>query len=156
MLTNRDAIKDWSNAPKEMIEQFGDEGDIARQYLLNPAIFSLLGDVSGKSVLDAGCGQGYLSRLLAQKGAIVTGVEPAQGLYSYALAREQTEHLGITYIQQDLSLLTDFQHSFDFVVANMVFMDIPDYESAMHNCVASLKNGGSINLLNPASLLRRS
>ena len=151
MISNSDAINEWSNAPKEIIEQFGDEGDLARQHLLNAAIFSLLGDVSGKSILDAGCGQGYLSRLLARRGAIVIGVEPAEGMYTYALQREQTEHSGITYIQQDLSLLTNFQNSFDFVVANMVFMDIPDYESAMHNCIVALKSGGRLifSLLHP-------
>lgn len=66
-ITNADSIKAWSNAPREIVEQFGEEGDLARQYLLNPALFSLLGDVRGKHILDAGCGQGYLSRLLAKR-----------------------------------------------------------------------------------------
>jgi 2-polyprenyl-3-methyl-5-hydroxy-6-metoxy-1,4-benzoquinol methylase len=143
-MSNSETIRAWSNAPREIIEQFGDEGDIARQYLLNPAIFSLLGDVSGKNILDAGCGQGYLSRLLAKRGAIVTGVEPATGLYEYAVRLEQAERLGISYLQQDLSLLDGFKQCFDFVVANMVFMDIPAYEKAMHNCIAALKRGGHL------------
>ena len=69
-ITNAEAISQWSNAPHEVIENFGDEGDFARQYLLNPAIFALLGDVTSKKILDAGCGEGYLCRLLAKKGAI--------------------------------------------------------------------------------------
>ncbi|MEO6888774.1 MAG: methyltransferase domain-containing protein, partial [Ktedonobacteraceae bacterium] len=83
-ITNEQAIADWSNAPREVLDNFGDESDFARQHLLNPAIFALLGDVRGKRVLDAGCGQGYLSRLLARKGALVTGIEPASTLYQYA------------------------------------------------------------------------
>lgn len=143
-ITNAESIKAWSNAPREIVEQFGEEGDIARQYLLNPTLFSLLGDVRGKYILDAGCGQGYLSRLLAKRGAIVTGVEPAEGMYNYAVQREQTEHLGITYLQQDLSLLNSFQQCFDFVIANMVFIDIPSYEAAIHNCIAALKQHGRL------------
>jgi len=143
-ITNAEAIKAWSKFPQELLEQFGDEGDFARQHLLNPALFTFLGDVKGKTILDAGCGQGYLARLLARKGAIVTGVEPADNSYLYASQREQAERLGITYIQADLSSLDTFQGIFDHVIANMVFMDIPDYQAAIHNCIASLKSGGRL------------
>ncbi len=142
-ITNRDIITAWSNASQQDVERHGDEGDFARQHLLNPALFALLGDVADKSVLDAGCGQGYLSRILARHRAIVTGVEPAEVWYRYSVEREQRNPLGITYIQQDLSLFTSHENTFDIVVANMVFMDIPDYETAMHNCIASLKHEGA-------------
>jgi len=139
--TNDDAIRAWSTAGHRAGE-FGEEGDFARQFLLNPAIFDLLGDVNGKWVLDAGCGQGYLSRLLARKGARVTGVEPADGWYTYAHEREQREQLGIRYIKEDLCLLTDVEGGFDVVVANMVLMDLADLVSATRNCIAALKPGG--------------
>lgn len=145
-ITNNDIIQAWSNAPQIAIEQHGDEGDFIRQHLLNPALFRLLRDVQGKRILDAGCGQGYLCRLLAQQGAIVTGIEPAKAWFAYALAREQAQPLGISYLQADLSDLTIMQHfqrQFDVVVANMVLMDIPDYVSAMHNCIASLRAEGN-------------
>jgi protein-L-isoaspartate O-methyltransferase len=35
----------------------------------------MLGNVRGQRILDAGCGHGYLSRMLAARGAQVTGVE---------------------------------------------------------------------------------
>lgn len=150
-ISNEDAIKAWSGLPTELVENFGDEGDFTRKYLLNPALFALLGDVGGKTILDAGCGQGYLSRLLARKGALVTGIEPAEGLYTYARSREQTERLGIRYLQADLSVWKPAPEAFDYVIANMVFMDIPDYLPALHNCVAALKQGGELifSLLHP-------
>ena len=43
-LTNADIINAYANVPQHVIEGFGDEGDLARQYLLNPALFGLLGD----------------------------------------------------------------------------------------------------------------
>ena len=101
--TNADVIAAWSHYPEHLIEGFGEEGDLVRQYLLNPTIFSLLGEVRGKRLLDAGCGQGYLCRLLARKGASVTGVEPAEALIRYALRREERDQLGIEYVQADLS-----------------------------------------------------
>jgi len=119
-ITNTDAIKAWSRASQEIVANFGDEGDFTRRYLLNPVIFGLLGDVAGKKMLDAGCGQGYLSRLLAKKGAVVTGIEPAEPWYTYAVQREQAEQLGIRYVQEDLSTWAALPDTFDYVIANMV------------------------------------
>ena len=150
-LTNADVINTWSTLPQRLIEDFGDEGDLPRKYLLNPALFSILGTVRGKTILDAGCGQGYLSRLLAKRGASVIGIEPAEALYAYVLRREQTERLGITYLQADLSTWVSSPKQFDYVIANMVLMDIPDYQPALLNCVAALKPSGGllVSLLHP-------
>ena len=137
---NRAIIAAWTVAT-DHLDDFGEEGDFTRQRLLNPAIFTLLGPVAGRSILDAGCGQGYLCRLLAKRGAWVTGVEPAAPWYQVAVERERREPLGITYLQADLSTLVVSSH-FDVVVANMVLMDIPAYEAAIHCCVAALAPGG--------------
>lgn len=142
-LTNEENIRHYEAIPAGLVEKFGDEGDFARQHLLNPTIFRLAGPLTGKAVLDAGCGQGYLSRLMAKKGAIVTGLEPTGAMIDYALARERQENLGITYVQADLSAYAGFGVKFDLVVSNMVLMDIPDYEKALANCLGWLKPGGS-------------
>ena len=145
--TNQDAISMWSSAALAHANDFGEQGDFAREHMLNPAIFAMLGDPYGKRILDAGCGQGYLCRLLAKRGASVVGIEPAEGWLQLAIAREAAAPMGITYIQEDLSSL-DSQHShlgtFDVVIANMVFMDIPDDEPAIFNCIKVLKPGGSL------------
>src|SRR5438067_6954469 len=149
--TNADVIAAWSHYPEHLIEGFGEEGDLIRQYLLNPTIFTLLGDVRSKRILDAGCGQGYLCRLLARKGARVTGVEPAEAFIKYALRREESDQLGIEYVQADLSTWTPPPDPFDAVIANMVLMDIPDYEPALKHCVAALASQGGliVSLLHP-------
>jgi SAM-dependent methyltransferase len=141
-ITNNDNIKKWSEFSKGDIEKFGDEGDKSREYLLNPSIFELLGEITGKKVLDAGCGTGYLSRKLAKLGALVTGVEPSESLYAYCVERESSEKLGITYIKEDLSSLYDLGDQFDVVIANMVLMDIPQYEHAIKNCMNALTRNG--------------
>src|SRR5262249_44032164 len=82
-------------------------------------------------------------RLRAKAGEHVTGLKPAEALYTYAWGREQSEKLGIHYVQADLSTWMP-PRTFDFVVANMVLMDIPAYEPALKNCVAALASAGGL------------
>jgi len=53
-----------------------------------PVLLDLAGDISGLAVLDAGCGAGYLSRILAARGAHVTGVDIAARLVAHARAQD--------------------------------------------------------------------
>lgn len=43
--------------------------------------------VTGSRVLDAGCGSGYASKLAAQRGAQVSGIDAAAGMITYAKER---------------------------------------------------------------------
>ena len=88
-ITNNDNIKEWEKKSDYVIEKFTDEGDFYRQYVLNPSLFSLLGNIKDKTILDAGSGEGYLSRLLAQRGAKMTAVEPTSGLINHSIQREK-------------------------------------------------------------------
>jgi 2-polyprenyl-3-methyl-5-hydroxy-6-metoxy-1,4-benzoquinol methylase len=141
-ISNLSVIQGWSQITDQEIDTFGDNGDFFRQHLLNPALLELLGDVNGKTVLDAGCGTGYLSRMLAMKGAKMTGLEPAESMSRFAVSKEKATPLGITYLQEDLSEFHS-EGKFDSVVSNMVFMDIPTYETAIKNCINALKSHGS-------------
>jgi SAM-dependent methyltransferase len=140
--TNEAAIRGWNKMSFEELSALGSEGDFGRKHMLNPVVFRLLGELRGMRVLDAGCGNGYLSRLMAQRGALVTGVEPAAALYEYALAQERDGEQRVRYIQADLSSGADIGSGYDVVVANMVFLAIPDWRAAMRNCVAALRVGG--------------
>ena len=140
--TNAESIAAWGKVPLEALVAFDPEGDFGRRTMLNPEIFRMLGDVRDKRVLDAGCGQGYLSRMLASRGAIVVGVEPAEALYRYAVAAEEQQHRGIRFIKTDLADLADFDEPFDVVVSNVVFETIPNWTSALQRCVDVLRPGG--------------
>ena len=140
--TNADTIDAYSRLTDADFDALGPEGDFGRRTLLNPTIFRLLGDVRDQLVLDAGCGHGYLSRLLAERGATVVGVEPAAVPIRYATQLEHERARGITYLQRDLSVPGPIGGPFDAVVANMVLLDIRAWRPAMRNCVAALRPGG--------------
>lgn len=101
------------------------------QWLINPHLWRLLGDVAGKQVLDTGCGNGYLSRLPADLGAEVTGIEPADALYDYCVQRESALGQRIRCRQDDLSRAGGLDAEFDAVVCSMVLLAVPDWQGAM-------------------------
>ena len=140
--TNESAIRRWSVAAEESLRATSHSGDFAKRNLINPALFRLLGDLHGRRVLDAGCGNGYLSRMLADRGATVVGVEPGRDAFDFAVAREAEEPRGIRYVQADLSFLPDLGEPFDAVVTSMVLQVIPEWQAAMRSCVAALAPGG--------------
>jgi 2-polyprenyl-3-methyl-5-hydroxy-6-metoxy-1,4-benzoquinol methylase len=139
---NRRTIDCYSSLSDDFFASLGPDGDFGRRVLLNPTIFRLLGAVEGKTIMDAGRGHGYLSRLLADRGAHVVGIEPATVPLAYATRLEDERSQGIRYLQRDLSALGDPGGPFDAVVANMVLLDIPDWRPALANCISALKPGG--------------
>src|SRR5437660_6347712 len=49
-----------------------------------PCVMHLAGDVHGETICDLACGQGYIARELARRGANVTGVDLAPKLLEIA------------------------------------------------------------------------
>jgi SAM-dependent methyltransferase len=142
--TNETAIQQWGAIPRAVLDGMEPFGDFAKQHVLNPALLRLLGEVRGRRLLDAGCGHGYLSRMLADRGAEVVGVEPGQSLFDFAVGKEAERPRGIRYVQADLVQLPDLGGPFDAVVASMVLPAIPDWRGALAACVAALSPGGRL------------
>lgn len=140
-----EAIRRWDLHARHIVAYMDpDEGDPHRIVLLNPALFQLLPDVNGKRVLDAGCGEGYLCRKLAQLGARVTGVDYSREML--VIAQERTRDravLGIRYLHGNCEHL-DFLDagSFDVIVSNMVLMDLADHRAALRGFYRLLVEGG--------------
>lgn len=119
--------------------------DVCRDYYNNPAFLRFVGDLKGKTVLDAGCGEGYNTRLLAKLGARVTGVDISSKMIEFALEEEQNRTLGIRYEVASFSELSLFEHeSFDVVVSFMALMDVPNYEGAVKEVFRVLRPGGEL------------
>ncbi|MBV7330686.1 methyltransferase domain-containing protein [Chloroflexi bacterium TSY] len=89
------------------------------------AILSMIGDPTGIRFCDLACGDGFFSRLLAARGAQVTGIDVSENLLRHA--QRQAAGLPITYLRDDAQELTSVADgSFDVVICNMALMDIAD------------------------------
>ncbi|WP_031468812.1 class I SAM-dependent methyltransferase [Sciscionella sediminilitoris] len=141
--TNEAAIRRWDSAnTRRYMAATAEDGDFAKRHLVNPVLLRLLGDVSGSRILDAGCGNGYFSRMLADRGAQVVGIEPADSLFAFARDTETERGQGIEYVRAELARLPELGAPFDAVVCSMVLMAIPEWRPAMRACVAALRPGG--------------
>lgn len=121
-----------------------------------PRLLPLLGDVRGLPVLDAGCGEGYLSRILARRGARVTGVDLSPRLIE--LARRQHPDLGVEYRVADLCRpLPELGGRFDVVASRFVLNDAYDHEGYIATLHSALRPGGRLALAlnNPYSYVVR-
>jgi 2-polyprenyl-3-methyl-5-hydroxy-6-metoxy-1,4-benzoquinol methylase len=88
-----EARERWNLLADDWRLQVGGDGDSNRRLNSDPVLWEFAGDVSGLSVLDAGCGTGYLSRKLRERGARVTGVDFAERMVETARA----DHPGIDF-----------------------------------------------------------
>jgi len=129
----------WDRIAEGWRVQVGDEGDANRRLNSDPVLWRFLGDVRGLRVLDAGCGTGYLSRKLADRGAEVVGIDFAPRMV--ALARER--YPGIDFrVDSCGTLATVGDGEQDAVVANYVLMDTPDLAATMQAFHRVLRPGG--------------
>jgi SAM-dependent methyltransferase len=106
-----------------------------------PATLSLLPEVAGKQVLDAGCGPGVYSELLAEQGASVVAVD-----VSPAMVEQAKRRLGgrATVLQVNLEepLIFATAGSFDLIVSPLVLDYVADLASLYQEFYRVLRSPG--------------
>ena len=116
-----------------------------RYHIEQHSLFELLGDVSGKSVLDLACGEGHYTRLLRRLGASrVVGVDLSSKMIELAENTEREDPLGVAYIVGDAQNVK-VPGNFDVVVAAYLlnYARSPEEILAMCRTISgSLKPGG--------------
>ena len=153
-----EAIGRWDRFADVYSANHAEQGDLHKEVLLNPVLFSLIGDVEGRRVLDAGCGEGYLSRLLAKSGADITAVDYSPRMLE--IAKERTPaNLHIDFLQancEEMDCLKD--NTFEFIVSNMVIQDLENYEKVFEEVYRLLIDGGSFvfSILHPCFVTPKS
>lgn len=137
-----EVIQRWDRYADTYSEAHGEQGDPHKEVFLNPTLLSLMGEVRYKRVLDAGCGEGYFSRILAKTGAYVTAVDYSKRMIEIAKERTSTE-LSIDYRHgncEDLNFIKD--KCFDLIVSNMVIQDLANYEKVFKEMYRLLSDNG--------------
>lgn len=100
-------------------------------------------DWSGADVLDLGCAGGFMAEALTERGATVTGIDPASK--AVEAARSRARHVG-QQIRYDVGVGEDLPYDaseFDVVVCVDVLEHVQDLNKVLSEVARVLKPGGS-------------
>jgi 2-polyprenyl-3-methyl-5-hydroxy-6-metoxy-1,4-benzoquinol methylase len=144
-ISDSEVAANWDRNADVWADQVRNRWDIFREHWNNPAFQEFAGDLSGKTVLDAGCGEGHNTRMFARGGARMTGVDLSAKMIEFARAEELRKPLGVRYERASFSDLANFgADSFDAVISTMALMDGPDFAGAMRAITRVLRPGGTL------------
>jgi ubiquinone/menaquinone biosynthesis C-methylase UbiE len=96
------------------------------------------GDVNGLDVVDIGCGEGRFCRMLAERGAQVSGIDPTDSFVEMAKAKHSDGDYRIGFAET----LPYPDQAFDLAISYLVLLDVEDYRAAIAEMVRVLKPGG--------------
>ena len=145
-----------ANADPDEIKKFSDlasrwwdaTSEFKPLHDINPLRVGWINDraaLDGKRVLDVGCGGGILSESMAERGAVVTGIDLSEPAISVARLHALDSELNVDYqcvAAEDFA--QENANQFDVVTCLELLEHVPDPASTVAACAAMVKPGGQL------------
>ena len=112
--------------------------NVYRDYINTPATLAMLPDLTGLRGLDLGCGDGAVTALLAQRSQSIVGVDLSPTFLRHARNAAPSAE----FVQATAQNLPFPSATFDFAVASMSLMDMPQPQLALRETARVLKPAG--------------
>jgi len=135
----QDDKKNWNKSALAYDEFIGNLGDPLRRGLIDPIIFEMIGDVKNKKILDAACGNGYITNQLTEKEADAIGLDFSPELILLAKKRFSKSDFLVATLGEKLPFENS---SFDKILAHLVLMDVLKLEETINEFSRILKKDG--------------
>lgn len=133
----------WGDVAEWYDKHLEKTSDTYHEKVVHPNLLRMLGDIKGKQILDLACGQGIFSRMLADHGANVIGVDLGKELIDIAEKKNDDYRFKIHYFHgpsDDLYMIKD--ESKDVVVCVLALQNIQKLQETMEEVSRVLKKGG--------------
>ena len=101
-------------------------------------------DISGKKLLDAGCGTGWFSKAAVERGAVVTSMDLGENLLSKVAIKCDRNRVVGSILEIPFA-----DGTFDIVVSSEVIEHVPDPFKALSEVYRVLTPGGILVLTTP-------
>ena len=144
------------NADPVELQKFGDlahrwwdpESEFRPLHEINPLRLDWIDSIatlSGKTVLDVGCGGGILSEGMATRGATVTGIDLGEKALNVARLHLHESGLVVDYRLVSAEAMAEAHPGeFDVVTCLEMLEHVPDPESIVAACARLVKPGGDV------------
>lgn len=132
---------------QETIEQ---GKDISLSFVTSPCILGEMEKEHPDSVLDVGCGTGYLTSLLAKRTKRCVGID--MSAESIHIAKQRYGESGASFITTTIEQYQAIE-KFDICVANMVFSCDPDWIKSICVIRKLLNDSGKLYVMLPHPVL---
>jgi len=132
-------IVDWEAEAQAWIAWARRPGHDSYWYFRD-AFFDEIVPPAGERTLDLACGEGRVSRDLAERGHHVTGVDGSRTLVAAAADLDPNGR----YVLGDAHALPFAEASFDMVIAYNCLMDVDDMPGAVREAARVLRPAGAL------------
>ena len=130
----------WKQYKKTQLDSYS--GSPITETRLDRCLGNLKDDLTGKLVLEAGCGAGRFTEVLLKKGAILVSSDLSSAVEVNAENFPQSDkHL---VIQSDINDMPYADESFDVVICLGVIQHTPDTEKTIEDLYKLVKKGGTL------------
>jgi ubiquinone/menaquinone biosynthesis C-methylase UbiE len=147
-IVKRQVAAHWDRRAAGFDEGFGHSIRTPAERAAWDRIFGLV--LPGRGPLDAldvGCGTGFLSLELGQRGHRVTGADFAPAMLAEARRKAAESGLSIRFEEADGEQLPFPPASFDLVISRHVLWTLPHPEAAIDGWIRLLRPGGRLTLI---------
>lgn len=134
----------WDSSAGWYDKNMGEEGDALNKDVIRPFVIQLLGDLHGKSLLDSGCGSGYLSAELSKTAASVIGTDFSPSFI--ALCRDKfATRANLSFTEHDALKKMPFTDGFfDIILSKMVLQYVEKLDTFAGESYRTLRTGGKL------------
>jgi 2-polyprenyl-6-hydroxyphenyl methylase/3-demethylubiquinone-9 3-methyltransferase len=101
--------------------------------------------VAGKNLIDVGCGGGILAEAMAQRGAMVTGIDMGEAPLKVARIHQLESGLELEYVQATAEqMAVQGAACFDVVCCLEMLEHVPDPAAVIQACAQLCRPGGDL------------
>ncbi len=124
------------------------DGDFRPLHEINPLRLDWIrqhAELSGKVIVDIGCGGGILAESMSLAGANVTGIDMADGPLTVARLHQAESGTKVNYEQSTAEALAASKPAeFDLVTCLEMLEHVPDPAAVIRSCAELVKPGGKV------------
>jgi SAM-dependent methyltransferase len=141
--SEREIAQEWTRIASFRAQQIQSRSDLSFHYVLLPSILDLSSCSDFSSVIDIGCGGGFVTEKLAERALSVVALDLSSE--NLAIAQQRLGHLkNVTLFNGSVEHYTQTQepNAFSLAVTNMVLMTAVRLDKFIRSVAHLLKPGG--------------